>query len=503
MVTPSHENDQPSSSSSRETYHIARLNWAGLGVVDVKGKARCVPFTRVGERVEVRWRDAGWGRVIGERIDDEVERSRLDEEAGCTQARRCTGCSIRQLTAVQQRLAQEESHLGALRRLSGRSLDDLEVHWLKSPAQEGYRVRVTAAISWHKSPQEWRLSLRQHWGEAIDLSLCPNHPSGLRKIVAIVNRWMNDHTDSLGLPSSEGDLGLDLKDFVLSKISVQSGIGSLHWIILHAEDQSFKGSIKRENRRERLALGNLWLDSLPIDSLKAKIAAASLDHGLSIYGELKLRDQEKSSTGMIELHHTQDQYWRCQRGHQFIARPPAWLPQTPSTLESLREAIEHCLWGDKPSIEPHSSQVFELGCGVGLMGIALAQTHLGLLWHGVDIEPMAVECAKENASLNEVEDRVSFEAIDGRRGLAVSQMTPSHLVIHAMRRPLSGLLSLAAHKQIKRICYLAPSAPALARDLAEAKEYHLDRVFFIDQMPGTAQSMTIAQLTYDSDVLKV
>ena len=63
-----------------------------------------------------------------------------------------------------------------------------------------------------------------------------------------------------------------------------------------------------------------------------------------------------------------------------------------------------------------------------------------------------------------------------------------------MRRPLSGILALASHKHIKSICYLAPSAPSLARDLAEDEAYRLDALYFIDQMPGTAQAMTIAQL---------
>ena len=98
------------------------------------------------------------------------------------------------------------------------------------------------------------------------------------------------------------------------------------------------------------------------------------------------------------------------------------------------------------------------------------------------------------SQLHHLSDRVKFIAQDGRRALAQVSQEISYLVIHAMRRPLSGLLALAAHRKIKRICYLAPSAPALGRDLAECTAYTIDRLFFIDQMPGTAQAMTIAQL---------
>jgi hypothetical protein len=55
-----------------ELYQVQRLNWAGLGVVKAQNKIRCVPCTRPQEQVHVKWHDVGWGRFIGERIDDEL-----------------------------------------------------------------------------------------------------------------------------------------------------------------------------------------------------------------------------------------------------------------------------------------------------------------------------------------------------------------------------------------------------------------------------------------------
>ena len=73
--------------------------------------------------------------------------------------------------------------------------------------------------------------------------------------------------------------------------------------------------------------------------------------------------------------------------------------------------------------------------------------------------------------------------------------SPRYALVHAMRRSLPNLLGLAERLEIKRLLYLAPSAPALARDLAEAPRWVLRELHLLDQMPGTAQLMSGALLT--------
>ena len=197
----------------------------------------------------------------------------------------------------------------------------------------------------------------------------------------------------------------------------------------------------------------------------------------------------------------QEHRWTCARGYEFVAYPPAWLPQTPSSLESVREGVARCILGMpaqglcSDDRDDRDELVVEVGCGVGLIGIALLSSHAYLRWIGIDIVPESAHCAAESAILNQVDQRSRWIAEDGRRALADLDVTPDVLIIHAMRRPLSGILQLAAHLKIKRVCYLAPSAPSLGRDLAEAPIYHLDQIYFLDQMPGTATLMTIAQLS--------
>lgn len=470
-------------------YRVLKLNWAGLGVVEVEGKVRCIPLTRPNESVRVKWHDAGWGRFIGERIDNESMTLKLETDLGCPQARRCTGCTLRHLSPIEQQQAQQASHLAALSRLSGLDLESLPIHWLEGAPRDAYRVRVTAQLwSRHSTPSTdqsqtikdstvFVLGLRARWGQAIDLAHCANHPKSLRFLVDRVTDWINQNQDLFNDPL-----------FSLTRVSLQSGEGLPEWLVLHFEDLTHKGNLKRQEKKRRLEHGESFIRFLQFNAL-----IETFPH-LAIYAEAKLQDQQRSTTGVKQLTGQAPRLWECQRGIQFVARPPAWLPQSPSTLESLRTTVSQCLWNNNR--QPPSPQVvFELGCGIGVLSIALTMQYPSLQWIGVDHETTAIDCARESARLHQVGDRVQFIAQDGRRALAQVSQKISCLVIHAMRRPLSGLLALAAHRNIQRLCYLAPSAPALGRDLAECKDYTLDRLFLIDQMPGTAQAMTIAQLT--------
>lgn len=498
-------------SDDEDLYQIEGLNWAGLGIVKVDGKVRCIPLTKPYEQVRVKWHDAGWGRWIGERLDRQELEESLDAQLACRQARRCTGCSLRHLSRAEQQEAQAQSHLGALERLSGRNLSAVPFTWLKGAERSEYRVRVTAKVcAKYPTPKlchsdavdssltiqhvDFLIALRSRWGEVIDLSDCPNHPHILRQLVETCNRWINQNTYELNLIQDP-----ELHRFHLARVSLQAGGGLPKWLILHFEDFTHKGSLKAIERQKRLSTAQNLIDGLCFDLLFEEYP------DLTVYAQAKLQDQAQSSLAIQHLAGPKPRLWHCERGLAFVARPPAWLPQSPSTLEGLREIVARCLLeklNDESKQLHHMQQatsVFELGCGIGVLGIALALEYPELTWLGVDLEPEAVACAQESAYINQVGERVRFIAQDGRRALAESSEIVSHLLIHAMRRPLSGLLALAAHKKIKKICYLAPSAPSLARDLAEDQSYRLDLLYFIDQMPGTAQAMTIAQLSLIQD----
>jgi len=67
-------------------------------------------------------------------------------------------------------------------------------------------------------------------------------------------------------------------------------------------------------------------------------------------------------------------------------------------------------------IEP-SSNVLDLGCGYGAIGIAIAKSVPGVKVVMVDVNERAVALARENARVNQVEDRVEIRISDGFAGM--------------------------------------------------------------------------------------
>ena len=469
---------------------VERLNWAGLGVVKVEGRERCVPLTRIGERVEVNWREGDWGRVIGERIDRTPrEREALDQRLACPEARRCSGCSIRHLTRAEQASAQTDSHLGALKRLSNRPIDQVPTQWVGAASRDGYRERITASLSLlhHGDLSRWTLSIRSRWGEPVDLTHCPNHPPLLRAFAKQVSIWASQYAEQLGLIDQDGHNPIPK----LTRVSIQAGSHLPSWVILHLEDPKQWTQGSRTERTQHLQkLSDRW-DQLPLTHLVTLLRAQSEGKTISLFGQGSLKDQQKSRHPMRHLGGHLPSPWQCPQGLTFSVTPPAWLPQSPSTLILLRKTVQQALWG------AHSprGQLFELGCGVGAISLALLASSSELSLIGVDIEDMSVTCASKSAELNGLAQRAQFLTRDGRRALAELGATPDWMIVHAMRKPISGILSLAAQRGIPKVCYLAPSAPSLGRDLAEEPRYQLDHLYLIDQMPGTAQLMTIAELT--------
>ena len=63
-------------------------------------------------------------------------------------------------------------------------------------------------------------------------------------------------------------------------------------------------------------------------------------------------------------------------------------------------------------IEPGSS-VLDLGCGYGAVGIAVSKTVPGVKVTLADVNERAVQLAKENAAINQVDDRVEILVSDG------------------------------------------------------------------------------------------
>jgi 23S rRNA (uracil1939-C5)-methyltransferase len=116
---------------------------------------------------------------------------------------------------------------------------------------------------------------------------------------------------------------------------------------------------------------------------------------------------------------------------------------------------------------------------------------------GIDIEREAVVDAAFNAGVSGVENARfrTGEAAHALGRLLGEGARADLVVVHAMRRPLGeATMARIAALGPRRVLYLAPHAPALARDLVALPRYRVVRLGLLDQAPGAVACLTLCLL---------
>ncbi len=141
--------------------------------------------------------------------------------------------------------------------------------------------------------------------------------------------------------------------------------------------------------------------------------------------------------------------------------------------------------------------VADLYCGAGTIGLSLAKNAKKVF--GIEINPEAVENAKENAELNNIENAEFFcgDAKTYFAEAAEKGESPDIVVVDPPRAGCdAALLRDIAKAAPKKIIYVSCDPATLARDLKILSElnYTADRAFLFDMFPRTAHVETVVAL---------
>ncbi len=182
-------------------------------------------------------------------------------------------------------------------------------------------------------------------------------------------------------------------------------------------------------------------------------------------------------------------------GLRFRVRPNAFLQTNTEMAEQLYAlAIEYAnLTG--------SETVYDLYCGTGTIGLALAKDALSV-W-GVEISEESVACALENADLNEITNAAFFA---GNVGQSIEELveragSPDVVVVDPPRAGLAGkALKRTGALGASRIVYVSCNPTTLASDVKVLRAeygYELMRARAVDMFPHTPHVETVALLEAD------
>ena len=179
-------------------------------------------------------------------------------------------------------------------------------------------------------------------------------------------------------------------------------------------------------------------------------------------------------------------------GLRFRIRPGAFLQTNTHMAERLYE-IARDLAGLRGT-----ENVFDLYCGTGTIGLALAGA-AQTVW-GVEISEESVACAIENAELNGIENARFFA---GNVGQSLEELVehagqPDVVVVDPPRAGLAGkALRRTGELQAGRIVYVSCNPTTLASDLQVLRDdfgYQLVRCLPVDMFPHTPHVESVSLL---------
>ncbi len=179
-------------------------------------------------------------------------------------------------------------------------------------------------------------------------------------------------------------------------------------------------------------------------------------------------------------------------GLRFRVRPSAFLQTNTAMAEQL-----YALAREFASLTG-SENVFDLYCGTGTIGLALASSARSV-W-GLEISEEAVACAIENAELNGIENARFFA---GNVGQTVEELVeaagaPDVVVVDPPRAGLAGkALRRTGALHARRIVYVSCNPTTLASDVQVLRDefgYSLVRCRPVDMFPHTPHVESVSLL---------
>ena len=439
---------------------IDSLAYGGNGVARLNG---FVVFVRRGLPGDtLRARVTKVKRGFAEATATEVlEPSPERIDAPCTHFHEgCGGCRFQDLRYEAQAAAKEAQVHDALRRIGGIADPPLEPIL---PAEEQFHYRNKLEYSFTQTPKGAALGFHKagRWDEVLEVERCWLTTDLGNAIRDAVREWAQEE----GLPpfDQEGQTGY-LRNLVV-----------------------------REGRNTGQAL--VQLVTAPGDLQGADRLVA----GLREFSEVRsihwaVNDSPAEVTNLpTNLLWGEEAIEESILGLRFRVRPNAFLQTNTRMAELLYDlAIDYAgLTG--------SETVYDLYCGIGTIGLAMAGRAL-TVW-GVEANEESVACAIENAGLNRITNAAFFAGEVGAslEDLAERAGRPDVAVVDPPRAGLSGkALRRLARLEAPTIVYVSCNPTTLAgnvKELVGEWGYSLRRVKPVDMFPHTPHVESVSLLT--------
>lgn len=320
---------------------IEKYDDNGFGIAKIDKKEISVPFTSVGDVVEIREWVWERRRIVAKDFEI-IEYSPNRVQPKCIYFGKCGGCLWQHIPYKEQVKIKEE-------KLS--RLFNLEIDVLPSPKIYGHRNRIDVAIT----AQGIGFRERGKWWKMVDIERCEVFGDRSELSLKRLREFM--------------------EDFSLKPWDLKKGEGFLRYIVLR--EGKFTGELMVNLVTHRGSLPEEiegYFDF--VDSLYWSINATKSDVS---YGDPKRFWGSEFITEMLD-------------DVVYLIHPNSFFQTNPYQAVNLVKIVSKFVEGER---------VLDLYAGAGTFGIYMAKR--GFRVKGIEINPFAVEMANKNVKINKVE----------------------------------------------------------------------------------------------------
>ena len=431
----------------------------GEGIAKIEGMAIFIPNAIKGEKVKIKILKVTSKLAYG-KILEILEKSEHRKETDCQTFSRCGGCNLRHTNYDYTLKIKKESVETTLKKALGRQIKISEVLKMDNPYNYRNKLQYPVGINELGETVMGVYALRSH------------------QIIPTQNCAIQDKLSQ--------HIANDIFDFILkNNIKVY-------------DEKSLKGSIRhiviRIGKKTNEVMITLVTNTYEIEKEKELV-----EFIVSKYSEVKtiVKNINDKNTNVIlgnknEVLYGDGYIYDYLGDYKFKISPMSFYQVNPIQTEKLySKAVEYAALTGKET-------VFDLYCGIGTIGI-FASKNVGKLY-GIETVPEAIEDAKENAKLNNIENSEFFvgdvektlpEFINRRK------IIPDVVFLDPPRKGCDKTaLETIFEIKPKRIVYVSCNPATLARDLKILEEkYELKEVSICDMFPFTHHVESVSCLS--------
>ena len=429
----------------------------GGGVGKFDGQAIFVENTAVGDEILCHIIKAKKTYAVG-KITKIIRPSRHRIEPECECFKSCGGCSFAHITYEEELRLKEQKVIDAFQRIGGLTPKFAPI--IPSPHVTRYRNKAQYPVRRENGILKIGFYAKKSH-RVIDCEDCLLQPREFTQVIEIIKNWINK--------------------FNITVYNEEIGIGLIRHVYLRKAFATGELMVCIVANGKELPNSDSLIEALKaVEGFKTLILNTNCDNTNVVLGEA----------------------CRAIYGDPYITDILCGVRVkiSPLSFYQVNHDGAELLYGKAAEYATPTGEedILDLYCGAGTIGLSMANKVKSLV--GVEIIPEAIEDAKKNALLNNIENA---RFICGDASLAAEQLkaegvAPQTIILDPPRKGCAqSLLETVAEIAPQRIVYVSCDPATLARDAKhlESLGYQTIEVTPVDMFPRTAHVETVVLLS--------